>query len=158
MLPSIASGITQGADSIYRRLLIAQFRDYEARYGCTFLSEINDEKKSALMRAIASFMLYAFSGGIEERHPKQFSIPLTYALHFEIYNEKPAGDSFMDYLAYQNPNFEDTKMAPAFKFGNDIAQIMRTMDSAFSMMASQQAILISEITRKILDGFLSQPR
>jgi len=156
ILPSIASGISQGADAIYRKLLIAQFTDYEERYGCTLLARINDEKKAALICVTVSFMLYTFLIRIAATSPEQISAPLTAALHFDIYHEKPkAGTgSFLDYMIYQNPKFEDPKMAPAFKFGNEIAQIMETMDMAFSFMASQQAILISEITRKILDGLL----
>ncbi len=155
-LPSLASGISQGADSIYRQLLIEQFKDYEERYGCTLVGQINDAKKSALTRVVVSFMLYTFCNKIVESYPEEPSLPLTSALHFKIYKEKPIAGSFMDYITYQNPNFEDRKLAPAFKFGNEIAQIMETMDMAFSFMASQQAILIAEITRKILDGLLEK--
>ena len=157
MLPLIASGILQGADSIYRQLLIEQFKDYEERYGCTLVTHINEVRQKTLVCVVTSFMLYTFYKKIRETSPEQISVPLTSALHFEIYKEKPSNESFLGYMAYQNPNFEDPKMAPAFKFGNEIAQIMETMDMAFSMMASQQAILISEITRRILDGLMSDP-
>ncbi len=159
LLPSVASGISQGADSIYRQLLIEQFKDYEERYGCALLADINDAKQKTLVHVVVSFMLYTFCNSIAQTRPEQIAIPLTSALHFEIYNEKPSAGagSFLDYMTYQNPNFEDPKMAPAFKFGNEIAQIMETMDMAFSLMASQQAILISEITRKILMGLLEKP-
>ncbi len=158
MLPSLATGFTQGADSIYSRLLIEQFKDYEERYGCALLSQINDAKKVVLVRTIINFMLYTFYHKIAETYPKELSVSLSAALHFEIWGnspgELPASVSFIDYLTYQNPNFEDRKLAPAFKFGNEIAQIMATMDMAFSCMASQQAILISEITRKIIEGLM----
>lgn len=156
MLPILATGFTQGAEAIYSRLLIEQFRDYEERYGCALLAQINDAKKEVLVRTVISFMLYTFCNKIEELYPKGHCLNLTAALHFEIYKKKPCPGSFMDYLTYQNPNFEDRRLAPAFKFGNEIAQIMATMDMAFSCMASQQAILISEITQKILDGLMSQ--
>jgi hypothetical protein len=160
MLPSLVTGFTQGADSIYRRLLIEQFKDYEQRYGCALLHQINDEKKFALVRVVSSFMLYTFCKKIAETHPSPVALPLTCALHFEIYKEKPINGvspvgSFMNYITYQNPNFEDRKLAPAFLFGNEVAQIMETMDMAFSFMASQQAILISEITQKILTELMS---
>ena len=161
MLPLFAEGVTKGADSIYRQLLIEQFRDYEERYGCALLSRIDGGKKSALVRVVVGLMLYHFWIRIAESHSTLVSIPLTSALHFEIYHEKPSpkagnslSESFLDYMNYQNPHFEDPKMAPAFKFGNDIAEIMETLNISFSFMASQQAILISEITRKILDGLL----
>lgn len=169
LLPNFANGISQGADSIYRRLLIEQFKDYEERYGCTLLAQINDKTEAALVRTVISFMLYTFCNKIAETYPEPISSPLTSALHFEIYKEKPIkgaqcrtghiapAGSFLDYMTYQNPNFEDRRLAPAFKFGNEIAQIMETMDMAFSFMASQQAVLIAEITQRILSGLLSHP-
>jgi len=155
-LSGLAFGFSQGADAIYRQLLIEQFKDYEQRYGCTLLAHIDIVKQACLVRAVRSFMLYTFCHQIAESGKEQTAIPLTSALYFEIYKEKPAqgrGD-FLDYIMYQNPHFEDRNMAPAFKFGNEIAQIMETMDMAFSMMASQQAILIAEITRRILNGLI----
>ncbi|MFQ5781267.1 MAG: hypothetical protein ACE5HN_10860, partial [Nitrospiria bacterium] len=75
---------------------------------------------------------------------------LTDALHFEIYRMLPSKNSFIEYLTYENPNFEDPDMAPAFKFGNDIADIFEIQDFSFSLMISQQSPLITEIFKKII--------
>jgi hypothetical protein len=155
-LPSIANAIAQGADAIYHKLLYAQFQDYEQRYDCSIVTLIDEDKKAELIRLITGFMLYTFYNRENEQSRDAPSVPLTYALHFEIYKNEPKGESFLDYLTYQNPNFEDPKMAPAFKFGNEMAQRMRTMDTAFLFMASQQSVLIAEITQKILNGLLNE--
>lgn len=152
-LPQIANAISQGANAIYLKLIYPQFQDYEARYECVIVAQIDDGKKTEIIRVIISFMVYTFYNRMNV-HDSAASVPFTHALHFEIYKNKPEAGSFADYLTYQNPNFEDPKMAPSFKFGNEIAQIMATMDMAFLFMASQQAVLVAEITQKILDGMI----
>ncbi|MEK7748380.1 MAG: hypothetical protein AAB300_04835 [Nitrospirota bacterium] len=151
-LPSLANAMIQGSDAIYSKLLYPQFQDYEMRYGCAIVAQIDEKKKLEIVRAGTAFMLYTFYSRVNN-DLGLVSVPLTYALHFEIYKEEPKAGSFVDYLTYQNPHFEDPKMAPSFKFGNEIAQILATMDMAFLFMASQQAVLISEITKNIITGF-----
>ncbi len=164
-LPRITETFQQAADVVYHRVILEQFRDYEARYDSHIVDKINEAKRAALMRAIISFMLYAFFrqregvlSGPSASDSSEASLRMTYALHFEIYKAKPAEKSFIDYLTYRNPNFEDAALAPAFKFGNDLSDIIGIADLPFSFMASQQAMILSEITRKLLEetGFKSE--
>ena len=74
---------------------------------------------------------------------------LTDALHYEIYGVLPSDDSFVTYLTYENPNVEDSNMAPAFKFGEDIAQIVAMPDLSFSFLAAQQVAVISDISGRL---------
>ena len=154
-LPQIAKNFTQSAELIYERIFRGQLADYEERYGDHLLARINEEKKGRLIQTMTHFMLYTFFCKIEEEGGAVAS-PLTHALHYELYKTGPANDaSFLAYVTYQNNNFEEKRLAAAFKFGNDIANIMETADRPFSFMGSQQAMIISEITRRVLADTLT---
>jgi hypothetical protein len=154
-LPQISKNFIQSAELIYERILRGQFSDYEERYGGGLLAKINEEKKGQLIHGVTNFMLYAFFCKIEEEGSVVAS-PLTHALHFEIYKTVPTNDSsFLTYVTYQNHNFEEKRLAAAFKFGNDISNIMETADRPFSFMGSQQAMIISEVTRRVLADTLT---
>lgn len=150
-LPQMGGTIQQGAEYLYVKVLQEQIRNYDARFGSKVLDQIDDPKKSAILRKLTGLMLVTFFNELSEHYPDS-PIPsaLTDALHYEIYQVLPSKDSFIDYLTYRNPNFEDPRLAPAFKFGNDIAEIMQTLDLSFSFMVSQQSTIIAEISRKLI--------
>jgi hypothetical protein len=156
LLPKMGETIRQGADYLFLKVIQEQIRDYDTRFGSNVVEQIDDLKKSAILRKLTSLMLVTFFNEISERYPDS-PIPsaLTDALHYEIYQALPSQESFIDYLTYRNPNFEDPRLAPAFKFGNDIAEIMQTLDLSFSFMISQQSTIISEISRKLIRLVLS---
>lgn len=151
LLPKMGETIRQGADYLYLKVLQEQIRDYDVRFGSKVVDQIDEPKKSAILRKLTGLMLVTFFNELSEQYPDS-TLPsaLTDALHYEIYRALPAKDSFIDYLTYRNPNFEDPRLAPAFKFGNDIAEIVQTLDLSFSFMISQQSTIISEISRKLI--------
>jgi len=151
LLPKLGDTLRQGADYLFIKVLQEQIRNYDARFGSRIVDQIDDLKKSAILRKLTALMLVTFFNELSERYPSS-PVPsaLTDAVHYEIYQALPSKDSFIDYLTYRNPNFEDPRMAPAFKFGNDIAEIMQTLDLSFSFMVSQQSPIISEISRKLI--------
>lgn len=151
LLPKMGETIRQGADYLFMKVLQEQIRNYDARFGSRVVDQIDDPKKVALLRKLTGLMLVTFFNELSEPYPDS-PIPsaLTDAVHYEIYQALPSKDSFIDYLTYRNPNFEDPRLAPAFKFGNDIAEIMQTLDLSFSFMISQQTTIISEISRKLI--------
>ena len=151
LLPKMGDTLRQGADYLYAKVLQEQIRNYDARFGSKVLDQIDERKRSAILRKLTGLMLVTFFNEISEQYPDS-PIPsaLTDAVHYEIYQALPSGDSFIDYLTYRNPNFEDPRLAPAFKFGNDIAEILQTLDLSFSFMISQQSPIISEVSRKLI--------
>ncbi len=151
LLPKMGETIRQGADYLYAKVLQEQIRNYDTRFGSKVVDQIDDPKRSAILRKLTGLMLVTFFNELSERYPDS-AIPsaLSDGLHYEIYRTLPSKDSFIDYLTYRNPNFEDPRLAPAFKFGNDIAEIMQTLDLSFSFMISQQSTIISEISRKLI--------
>jgi len=156
-LPDFTKAIISGGDYIYQRIVAAQIKEYDLHYGSAVIHqiEIDPTKEDAMIRKIIGFMLFLFYRELALLYPDA-SLPLSLssALHFEIYQSMPAYDSFLDYLNYHNPNFEDPAFAPAFKFGNDIAQITGVRDISFSFAISQQISLIGDISRKIIRWML----
>jgi len=151
LLPKLADAIQQGGDYLYEKVLKDQILVYDTRFGSSVSGQIDDSKKSALTRKVVSLMLVSFFNELSGLYPDSpISSSLTDALHFELYRALPAKESFVDYLTYRNPNFEDPRMAPAFKFGNDVAEILETLDLSFSIMVSQQSPLIADISRKLV--------
>jgi hypothetical protein len=132
-IPQMAEAIRQGESYLYEKVLVDLFQKYDIRFGLT------------------SLMLFQFFNELAERYPDT-AIPssLTDALHFEIYGSLPSKESFIDYLSYRNPNFENPQAAPAFKFGNDVAEILRTLDTSFSFMVAQQFPVIRDISKKLI--------
>ncbi|NKE69937.1 hypothetical protein [Candidatus Manganitrophus noduliformans] len=151
LLPKMGETVRQGADYLFMKVLQEQIRNYDARFGSKVVDQIDDSKKSAILRKLTGLMLVALFNELSEQYPDS-PIPsaLTDAVHYEIYRALPSKDSFIDYLTYRNPNFEDPRLAPAFKFGNDIAEIMQTLDLSFSFTISQQTMIISDISRKLI--------
>lgn len=151
LLPKMGEAIRQGGDYLYVKVLKDQIEVYDTRFGSNVSAQIDESKKSALTRKVISLMLVSFFNELSDLYPDSpFPSSLTDALHFEIYQTLPAKESFIDFLTYRNPNFEDPRMAPAFKFGNDVAEILETLDLSFSIMVSQQSPLISDISRKLV--------
>lgn len=151
LLPNMGETIRQGADYLFIKVLQEQIRDYDVRFGSKVVDQIDDSKRSAILRKLTGLMLVTFFNELSEQYPDSpLPSALTDAVHYEIYQALPSKDSFIDYLTYRNPNFEDPRLAPAFKFGNDVAEIMQTLDLSFSFMVSQQTTIISEISRKLI--------
>ena len=150
LLPKMAEAIQQGGAYLYEKVLKDQIEVYDTRFGSNVSAQIDDSKKAVLTRKLTCLMLVSFFNELSEIYPDSpFPSSLTDALHFEIYQTLPGKESFIDYLTYQNPNFEDPRMAPAFKFGNDVAEILETLDLSFSIMVSQQSSLIRDISKKL---------
>lgn len=151
LLPQMAEVIRQGGDHLYQNVLVDLLRSYDLRFGSDIAAHIDEPKKRALLQTLTSLMLFQFFNEIAERYPGA-TIPssLTEALHVEIYGALPAQESFIDYLSYRNPNFEDPKAAPAFKFGADIAGILETLDLSFSFMVAQQFPLVRDVARGLI--------
>lgn len=151
LLPKMGETVRQGADYLFMKVLQEQIRHYDTRFESRVVEQIDASKKSAILRKLTGLMLVTFFNELSEQYPDS-PVPsaLTDAVHFEIYRSLPSKDSFIDYLTYRNPNFEDPRLAPAFKFGNDIAEIMQTLDLSFSFMISQQTMIITDISRKLI--------
>lgn len=151
LLPKLAAAIEEGRAYLYRKVLESQIKDFDEHYGSKVFAKIDDTKKAAILHKLTGFMLVSYFNELSDLYPDT-SLPssLTDALHFEIYGALPSKDSFVDYLTYKNPNFDDVGMAPAFKFGNDIAEILETFEFSFPLMISQQSPLIRQISKKII--------
>jgi len=151
LLPKLAAAMEEGRDYLYRKVLEAQIIDFDEHYGSHVFEKINDTKKTALLNKLTGFMLISYFNELSELYPDtELPSSLTDALHFEIYGALPSKDSFAAYLTYKNPNFDDASMAPAFKFGNDVADILETYELSFPLMISQQSPLIRQISKKII--------
>lgn len=150
-LPAMADVFRQGGEYLYEKVLKEQIGNYDVRFSSNIVGRIDESKRLAILRKLTAFMLVSYFNELSEIHPDS-PVPssLTDALHFELYGAMPSNDSFVDYLTYRNPNFEDPKLAPAFKFGNDIAELLETLDLSFSFMVAQQTPVILEISRKLI--------
>ncbi len=151
LLPKLAAAIEEGRDYLYRKVLEAQIKDFDAHYGRHVFEKIDDTKKTAILHKLTAFMLVSYFNELTDLY-NDTALPssLTDALHFEIYEAMPSKNSFVDFLTYKNPNFDDASMAPAFKLGNDVAEILETFDFSFPLIISQQAPLIRQISKKII--------
>ncbi len=152
LLPKMAETMVTGAEYLYRKVMQDLIEEYDRRYKLTVSTQIDEVKKSAIIRTLMNFMLFIF---FRELGETEASLSLTNALHFEIYRSLPERGGFVAYVGYRNPNFEDPKLAPAFKFGNDIAQIVGVRDIPFSFAVAQQIPIISEATKTLIQLALS---
>lgn len=151
LLPKLAETYQEGGAYLLHKTLLSQFEEYDTQYGCSLSEEMSEEKSARMLRKIMSLMLVSFFRELSSIFPEgPYPASITDALHYEIYQSLPSEDSFVGYLRYKNPNFEDARMAPAYKFGNDVAEILGIPDLSFSFMAAQQAAVISEIARKLM--------
>ncbi|MFQ5588029.1 MAG: hypothetical protein ACE5F7_04245 [Nitrospiria bacterium] len=151
LLPKLSETYEEGGAYLLHKTLLSQFEEYDAQYGRSLSEEMNEEKSARMLRKVTSLMLVSFFRELSSIYPEgPYPGALTDALHYEMYGVLPAEDSFVDYLRYQNPNFEDARMAPAYKFGNDIAEILAIPDLSFSFMAAQQAAVISDISKRLM--------
>ncbi|VAX32434.1 hypothetical protein MNBD_NITROSPIRAE01-2149 [hydrothermal vent metagenome] len=150
MLPKLAETYKEGGVYLLHKTLLDQFEEYDAQYGVTLSKEITEEKSAQMLDKITSLMLMTCFKELSRVLPEGSSpSALTDALHYEIYGALPNKDSFVAYLTYENPNFEDHKMAPAFKFGKDISEIVAMPDLAFSFLVSQQFAVISDVSGRL---------
>lgn len=150
LLPKLAETYKEGGVYLLHKTLLDQFEEYDAQYGVTLSKEITEEKSAQMLDKITSLMLMTCFKELSRVLPEGPSpSALTDALHYEIYGALPNKDSFVAYLTYENPNFEDHKMAPAFKFGKDISEIVAMPDLAFSFLVSQQFAVISDVSGRL---------
>ncbi len=150
LLPKLAETYKEGGEYLLHKTLLSQFEEYDLQYGVTLSKEMTEEKSVLMLDKITSLMLMACFKELSNILPDG-PVPsaLTDALHYEIYGVLPGKESFVSYLTYQNPQFEDHKMAPAFKFGEDISKIVAMPDLAFSFLVAQQFAVISDVTGRL---------
>lgn len=150
-LPNLAEAIRQGRQSLLQKSLLDQISEYDHQTGRQILKEIDEDKKEAMIGKLTAMMLLSLYDELSSVF-KDTALPssLTLALHYEIYRALPSNDGFVEYLDYQNPHFEDPKMAPAHKFANDIAEILSISDQLFYFVIAQQVAVISEVSRKLI--------
>ena len=150
-LSGLSEAYRDGGACLLEKALLIPIREYDGQYGTQLFDKMDAETKSRLLKTVTSLMLVAFFKELSSLFPEgPYPSSLSDALHFEIYGALPAKESFVDYLTYQNPNFDDPKMAPAYKFGNDIAAILQIPDLSFSFMVAQQAAVISDISKRLM--------
>ncbi len=151
LLPKLAETYQEGGTYLLHKTLLSQFEEYDVQYGQDLSIQIDEEKSERMLRKIMSLMLVSFFRALSSHFPDgPYPSALSDALHYEIYQSLPDEDSFVDYLTYENRNFEDSRMAPAYKFGNDIAEILSIPDLSFSFMVAQQVAVISDISNRLM--------
>lgn len=150
LLPKLSETFQEGGAYLLQKTLLTQFKEYDAQYGANLSEEVNEEKSKQMLVRVMSLMLVVFFKELSRILPDgPYPSALSDALHYEIYGALPGKESFIAYLTYENPNFEDAKMSPAFKFGNDISEIVSVSDLSFSFMAAQQVAVISDIASRL---------
>ncbi len=150
LLPKLAETYKEGGEYLLHKTLLSQFEEYDLQYGVTLSKEMTEEKSMQMLDKVTSLMLMTCFKVLSDVLPDgPEPSALTDGLHYEIYEVLPGKDSFVSYLTYQNPNFEDHKMAPAFKFGKDISEIVAMPDLAFSFLVSQQFAVISDVSGRL---------
>ncbi len=150
-LPDLADAIRQGASALLQKTLIEQIAEYDKRTGRELVKRIDEDKSEAMLQKLTSMMLLT----VYEELAAQFQDPavpsyLTSALHYDLYKVIPGEEGFVEYLHYQNPHFDDPAMAPAHKFGNDIAAILSISDQLFYLIIAQQAVVISDVSKQLI--------
>ncbi|MBN4053160.1 hypothetical protein JYT92_00245 [bacterium AH-315-L15] len=150
-LPYLAEAVRQGGTSLLQKTLIDQIKEYDSRTGREISKNINEAKSEAMLEKLTGMMLLAFYEECATMFQDE-TMPsyLTTALHYELYQSLPSDQGFVAYLTYQNPHFENPNMAPAHKFGNDIAEIVSVSDQLFYFIIAQQAAVISDVTKKLI--------
>jgi len=150
-LSRLSQAYQEGGPYLLEKALLKPIGEYDGQFGSRLSATIDDAKKAELLKVLTSLMLQTFfrecSGLFREARDAAL---LSSALHFELYGKLPGAESFVDYLNYQNPNFDDPKMVPAYKFGNDVAASLQVPDLSFSFMVAQQAAVISDISRRLM--------
>ncbi len=147
-LSSLATTLSEGRDYLYRRVLYDQILEYDRRCGSQVAAAVNSEKQAALLRELSGFMLTAFHEELVILYPDSpLPVLLVDALYFEMYRRLPPLSS--DYVRYHNPDLEDPRTAPAFKWGQTVAGILGTLDIPFLLMMSQQCPVILDVSRKL---------
>jgi len=150
-LPNMAEAIRQGTASLLQKTLIDQIAEYDKRTGRELSKRIDKDKSEAMRQKLTGMMLLAFyeeiAGAFKDPELPSY---LTSALHYELYRVIPKDEGFVEYLHYQNPHFEDPAMAPAHKFGNDIAAILSISDQLFYLIIAQQAVVISDVSKQLI--------
>lgn len=150
-IPRLAGTLRQGADYICERVLIDFFKEYDERFQSGILAEMTDAKRFKVTEGLLHFMmLQVFSDLAAHVRDRNLAGLLSDAVHFEIFGELPREQgSFVEYLKYENPNFEDPSAAPIYKFGHDMAACIGFTDMNFPTMVAQQSFLVVELTKKL---------
>jgi len=150
-LSDLSQAYQEGGAYLLQKALLGPIGEYDGQFGSGLSETLDEAKKGDLLKALTSLMLHTFfkevAGLFSER---AYASSFSQALHFEIYDAAPEADSFIDYLNYQNPNFDDPTMVPAYKFGNDVAAILQVPDLSFSFMVAQQAVVICDISKRLM--------
>ncbi len=155
LLPKLGEVYQEGAAYLLHKVLLSQIKAYDEQYGSSVLDEIDEEKSTEMVQILTRLMIFYYFKALSRIFPEDpYPSVLANALHFEIYNVMPEKESYIAYLSYKNQNFDDAEMAPAYKFGNDIAAIVAIPDLSFCMMITQQAAVILDISQKLMRWIL----
>ena len=157
-VPRLAATFSQGADYVSERVIIDLMREYDERFRSGILRQLSDERRQRITRQTLHYMMFHAYAQLSSRvdDPNLAGLLLD-AVHFEIFGSLPQEQgSFVEFLRYENRNFEDPAYAPAFKFGQDLAGITEMADINLPMMLSQQSPLIAELTRQLVQLAVSE--
>lgn|GEM_PF-1937111 len=150
-IPTLAATYLQGAGYIYDRVIRDLLREYDDRFGSGVLDRVDEAQTQKITEQVLHYMIFHAYSDLSARvdNPNLAGLLLA-AVHFEIFSVLPSQMlSFLDFLRYENRNFEDPSYAPAYKFGQDIAAITGMADINLPVMLSQQSPLIAELTKKL---------
>ena len=150
-VPKLAATFSQGADYICERVIFDLLREYDERFRSGVLRQLSDDRKRQITEQTLHYMMFHAYADLSSRvEDANLAGLLLDAVHFEIFGDFPKEKgSFVEFLSYENRNFEDPSYAPAFKFGQDLAAITEMADINLPMMLSQQSPLIVELTRQL---------
>ncbi len=153
-LPDMAMVFRRAEHSLLKKTLLDQIDEYDIRMGSQLSKKIDEMKQEEIRRKISSLTLLSFYNElVEYLGETSTAYTLTDALHYEIYQSLSFGEGFTEYLDYlkvRNPHFDDQKMTPAHKFGNDISQIVSITDPTFYLIIAQQAAVICDSAGKLV--------
>lgn len=150
-VPKLANTLREGTDYIYQRVICEMLQEYDERFHSQILPQMDDDRKQKVKSSLLHYMLVQVYSDLSSHVGDQNMAGLMVdAVHYEIFGALPLEKgSFVEYLQYENPNFEDPTGAPVYKFGHDMAAVTGFVDMYLPMMFSQQSPLILELTKKL---------
>jgi hypothetical protein len=150
-VPKLAATLHEGADYIYRRVIQDTLREFDERFDSKIVPSLDEEKQERMTVCLLHYMIFQAYADLSVRiHDPNLAGFMLDAVHFELFGELPGEKgSFIEYLKYENQNFEDPSAAPVYKFGFDLAAITGLPDMNLPLILSQQSPLIRELTGKL---------
>ncbi len=148
----LSQAMKEGSAYIYERVFQQVFHEYDERFGSDILAKMSPERRKRMERRIVDYLLVCVFREMTQiaGDPAAGSL-FTDAIHFEIFGAPPGADgSFIDFLTYENPNLEDPKSAPVFKFGHEMSQMTGTIDMSFPLVMAQQSAIVLELGKRLV--------